>query len=1060
VPNLSLKTKMCVVVSLLVAVSLSLTMLSAFWYFSRQFKEVISRQQFTMVSAMAEEIDAKLTNAQSQLVGIAGTIPSDMLNNPQKAQAFLLSRSDTSVTFDNGLFLLSPIGRMITITPYEAKLIGKDYAFRDYFKKTSSTLKPQISQPLFSTRQHSHPTITFTAPILDDKGRLLGVLAGSVDLLKDNFLGKLAAVKIGEKGYFYLFNSDRTLVVHPDRRRMLKKDVPPGANKFFDLAIGGFEGTGETVTSYGMRTLSSFKRLKNMNWILAVNFAQDEAYAAFNKTRRYLIFAFIGSLCCSSLLIAYSMRYLTAPLLQFIRHVEDMTGTGKDSQLVQIETSDEIGTLAQAFNRLVSELAQQKKAYLAQQEFCINLVHNAAVPIFVIDAAHQVIIWNRSCEELTGIKASEIVGTDQQWKPFYQEKRPVLADIAIDGNLSELPNFYESHTPSHLNPDSLRSEGWFQALNGSDRYITFAAATVRNSGGEIVASIETLQDITDKKRMLEELSRAVAVADAANQAKSLFLANMSHEIRTPMNGVLGMSELLLGSELTQEQRRFAEIAHSSGQVLLSIINDILDFSKMEAGKMELDSAPFLIRTLVEDSLGLFAEMAQAKGVELACLVHRDVPPSLVGDPVRLRQILMNLISNGVKFIERGEVTVNVKVVEPVDDAVMLHFAVSDSGIGIPKDAQALVFQQFMQLDGSASRKQRGTGLGLAIVRQLVALMGGEIGVTSGEGTGSLFWFTLPLQTGNSGTGVVASPAHSLPGLRALLVDDNVTVLKILEQTVNSWGICADTALSGREALALIRSTNRPRYDIAILDLAMPEMDGIELALALREDPATAPLHLLMLTSFGGGADQERVSEAGVERCLSKPVRYAQLFDSIASLTGTSSEKRTELPVRYDPSPESHISANILLAEDNPVNQDVCMAMLGKLGSRVTVAANGEEALELWSHGNYDLVLMDCQMPELDGYQTARHIRAIEREVPAEAMPPHIPIIALTAYAIDGDQQKCLAAGMDDYLPKPVSLKQLQEVLRRWLPGKVNGAADAHAAAEARSTDAYAVAGHE
>ena len=1050
--NLSLKTKMFIMVSLLVAASLSLAMLSAYWYFSKQFKEVISGQQFTMVSAMAEEIDSKLANAQAQLVGIADTIPPDTLKDPQKAQAFLRSRSDSRVTFDNGLFLLSPLGRMITIIPYEAHLIGKDYTYRDYFKRTSRTLKPQISQPLLSSRQHRHPTITFTAPILDDKGRLLGVLGGSVDLLKDNFLGKLAAVKIGNRGYFYLFNSDRTLVVHPNRRRILKKDVPPGANRLFDQAVGGFEGTGETVTSFGMRSLSSFKRLKSTNWILAVNFAQDEAYAAFHRTRHYLTLALIGSLCCSILVIAYGMRHLMAPLLRFIRHVEDMTGAWKDPQPVKIEASDEIGTLAQAFNQLLFELARQKKACLAEQEFCTNLVQSAAVPIFVIDTAHRVIIWNRSCEELTGVKASEIVGTDQQWKPFYQEKRPVLADIAIDGNVSELQYFYELSTPSPLYPDSLKAEGWFQALNGADRYITFAAATVRNAEGEIAASIETLQDITDKKQMMEELSSAVAAADAANKAKSQFLANMSHEIRTPMNGVLGMTELLIDSELTQEQRRFAEMAHSSGQMLLSIINDILDFSKIEAGKMELDSATFLIRTLVEDALGLFAEMAQRKGVELACLVHRDVPPLLVGDPVRLRQILMNLINNGVKFTERGEVTVHVKILEQMDDAVILHFAIRDSGVGIPKDAQSLVFRQFSQLDGSVTRKQGGTGLGLAIAKQLVVLMGGEIGVTNEEGAGSLFWFTLPLQTRSFGAGAVVSPVPSLPGLRVLLVDDNATVLKMLAQMVNSWGIHADTALSGKEALTLARASNRPLYDIAILDLAMREMDGIELALALKDDPATAPRHLLMLTSFGGSADLERIREAGVERCLSKPVRHAQLFDSIASLTGMASEKSTKQPVPYDPPLGAHISAHILLVEDNPVNQEVCAAMLEKLGSSVTVAGNGLEALERWSCGDCDLVIMDCQMPELDGYQAALRIRAKEREVPADPMPAHIPIIALTAHALEGDQLKCLAAGMDDYLPKPFSLTQLQAKLERWLPGKVNGAAGAPTAAEATPTD--------
>jgi PAS domain S-box-containing protein len=706
--------------------------------------------------------------------------------------------------------------------------------------------------------------------------------------------------------------------------------------------------------------------------------------------------------------------------------------------------------------RDVTERKRVEEDLRQTNNYLENIFESSPDAIGIVDALGNFIRWNKIAEDLYGYTFNDMRGKSAF--DIYEDKdelKAMLARLHQDGSVKNWEMRMKRGDGSILLAELSIS------LLRDDQGRTVGSVCVARDLGPIKATLAALeatnkrleQEIIERKRaeeafqvtneltdaMNRELAEAIdranqmtAQADSANIAKSEFLANMSHEIRTPMNGVIGMTGVLLDTDLTDEQREYAELIQKSGDALLGVINDILDFSKIEAGKLEVELIDFDLRMTLDDLIDVLAMRAYEKGLEFACLVDAEVPSLVHGDPGRLRQVLINLVGNGVKFTSNGEIVVHVTLDREDDEEALVRFSVTDTGIGIPKDKVGALFQPFTQVDGSVTRKYGGTGLGLSISRQLVEMMGGEIGVESEHGKGSMFWFTIRLGKQASDTKVEEEPIEDLSDVRVLAADNNLTNRLVLAAMLESW-CCRHEELaeaaSVLERLRFAAAAGDP-FSVAILDMQMPELDGETLVRSIKEDPSIRDTILVTMTSIGKRGDAARFEKAGFAAYLTKPVKRSQLHGCLVTSLGRAkggAVSRGHIITRHSVEEDRKRRVRILLAEDNITNQKVALKILEKLGYSADTAANGAEALAAVESRLYDLVLMDVQMPEMDGFEATRRIRSLGSSVSRR----DLPIIAMTAHAVKGYSERCLEAGMNDYVSKPISAQDLASAITRW-----------------------------
>jgi PAS domain S-box-containing protein len=851
-------------------------------------------------------------------------------------------------------------------------------------------------------------TLKFLAPLVADQA-VLGDYAAIAQLLN----AQAKKVEIGE-----LLWTDKS------GRKLSAKDMPDRieAPRWFTalVPIAHVESTLEVNTggaSYGtlygqMNSVPASNRL----WAQFVHQLQI-VFATLLLTLQVIWLIFRGNLGTLRMLAVSANRF----------------SLGEHAVRVDVNGAPEVRAAADAFNNMANNI-ESLIASLGESETnnrrLAAIVKQSSEAIWTRDLSGRITTWNRGATVLFGYSPEEAIGQ------------------RINVDMRTGPEEVANRLERLKGGETFSYETRALTKAGRELDIEVAAAPLHDENSSVVGKICVAHDVTERKRAEEELYAAREAAEAANHAKSSFLAKMSHEIRTPMNGVLGMTELLLETGLTATQRRFAETVQRSGKSLLAIINDILDFSKIEAGKLDLEHIEFDLRQTIEDTIELLAERAQSKELELACNLPVDLITRVKGDPLRLGQVLTNLVGNAIKFTEQGEVAVSLSFVEDSTDSITLRFEVTDTGPGISKEAQGRIFENFSQADGSTTRKHGGTGLGLAISKQLVEMMGGEMRVESTPGIGSTFWFAVRFDKADPASGAEPVFRNKLEGVRALIVARNATTRATLNAQITNWGMKNRSVETPDQALALLTHAagRGAPYQIVIIDSAMSGGLHVELTRSIKADTALSDARIVMLMPVGRHGDVRDVRQAGVMLCLSKPVRQSALYDGLLSVMTGKGDAISDVALiePAKPTAKRENRGKLLLAEDNAVNQQVALAILKIEGYQVTVAKSGVEALEAYSKSTFDLILMDCHMPEMDGFEATRNIRQMQKQSNAK----HIPIIALTANAMQQDRDECLNAGMDDHLSKPYTRLQMRAMLDRWLPLPADATPEESAAVKA------------
>ncbi len=884
----SLKTKMATVVSVLFLVIFASGAFMFEKVFEEHFKKTIADQQFELVSKTAADVDFQIHEAQKVLIDVSKLVPTDDIHNynavQKRLEKLLESRFFLKTYFDHGIVLYSKTGRVIGEVPYSAERYGKDFSAREYFQYTMKTKGPYISKPFRSVKGPHDPIVMFSVPVFDDKKELVAVLGGSVSLMKDITFGGIAKIKIGKTGYMYLYNTDRTIIVHPDKTKILQKDLPRGLNPLFDAAIDQwFEGSGETLSFQGVPGIGTFKRFHNTDWILAAHYPISDAYADIYKERWYIVaYTTLGiSLCVLIILIV--MRKNLSPLSELASQAEGIGRTQDPLKPVYIDAGGEIGALASSFNAMLERLADREaslKITMDDLRKLHNAVEHSSAVVVITDREGNIEYVNPKFIQVTGYDRTETTG-----------KTPRLLKSG------EMPDdVYRELWQTITSGEEWQGIFHNRKKNGELYWAAASISPLKDENGTITHFVGIQEDITAIKLFEQELRGAKEAAEAANQAKSDFLASMSHEIRTPMNAIIGMAELLLESRIDTEQRKYVETLRNAGQNLLNIINDILDVSKIEAGYLELDCTAFDIHELLDAVCDIMSVRVREKKIDLTCRIAPDVPRRLTGDAGRLRQILLNLVGNAVKFTDEGGITISVEPAGSDGGRSALKFSITDTGIGIPPEKIDRIFDKFTQADSSTTRKYGGTGLGLTISQRLVELMGGKIGVSSTPGSGSTFYFTISIdlpgedqQIQASGQGSTLRKTPTVPSdsrpINILLVDDSEDNRLLVRSFLKKMPFSVQIAENGSAAVEMFKDS---AYDIVLMDIQMPVMDGFEATRQIRSwerSKGFAATPVVALTAYALDDEIRKCHEAGCDGHLTKPISKSALVEAIMEYTG-------------------------------------------------------------------------------------------------------------------------------------------------------------------------------
>ncbi|OFA05689.1 response regulator [Duganella sp. HH101] len=1032
--SLGIKAKVALATSITSVLMIALVTVVQTHRMQDDFTRVLFTQQTALINRTAEELDDKLLMLLDIIAVSARNTPAAIARNPGQLRTYYQDRAVLAL-FDD-LLVINPEGMVIADLPEVPGRAGIDASDRAYFKTVMRARKPLITEPLIG-RAGKQPIVQMVAPVLDANGEVVCLLVGVLRLYKDNLLGHLRNAKVGRTGYYFALTRgpQPVYVLHPELGRLLKPRQP-NANPATTQALEqDFEGTVDSVNGAGKRTLNSYKALKSVDWVLAASLPAEEAFEPFNGVLyRLLLWGGLASLAAAALIGWLTLRLL-APLIRLRDAIVALRDNPGRFTPLPTQGQDEVGQLTTAFNELMHER-------LAADARLQSLVEFAPNAIVVVGVDGRIETFNREGERYFGYQRDAVLG---------QPLEMLVPERLRGQHAGHRVKFFAERLSAE--PVRMGDGTVLYGLrrDGSEFPVEINLSAVRTDQGTKVLAV--ISDITERHRLrlevearAEELERERDRAEAANRAKSEFVANMSHEIRTPMNAVLGMVYLLGNTPLTPQQRKYLSMVRVSGQSLLGILNDVLDFSKIEARHMELSPVDFALDDTMNSLATLMTMNASDKELELAISVDPAVPRHLRGDSMRLQQVLVNLAGNAIKFTEQGEVVVSVELSARDEDHALLRFEVRDTGMGMTETQLGQLFQAFSQGDQSITRRFGGTGLGLAITKRLIELMGGQIAVSSTQGRGTSFWFSLPFDVLPELPDERRKPA--LGNLRLLVADDNRTSREVIAKLIRAWGWHADEVDSGAAALHRYRQSQQSNqtYDVVLADWHMPGMDGLATAKGIREAAAGNKQPIVVMVNAFARDHVEEISNAPeADVVLVKPITSSNLFDALHQALVAKSDGQPQ-PVADASIAGSLAGRHFLLVEDNALNQVVARGILEHAGATLDVVGDGRQAVERLRAGasRYDLVLMDMQMPVMDGFTATRILR--------EQLRLDLPIIAMTAGVLGSERHRSQEAGITDFIPKPIEVEEMLEVLLRHLPAPAPAPVPAPAAPAATAAE--------